>query len=127
VADKPEKKPTREEVFEEVIEALSARYLPEGVKDESGGPPIVPVAVPQEDDEAFALPLRGLEQAGIGRIEVFLEVLRVELGQARRDIDRVEQREAESRSNVSEAQVYKIVLGIIGALVAIDVLMRVLG
>lgn len=108
-------------VVAEAVEALLSGYLPDDVRTELDGNHQTPLPVPYELNQ---LQVRALRQAGVDGGQIEARILKVEVDQLRRDIERLERtQEAQGESSLSEGRVYVIVGGSLAALVTMVALL----
>jgi hypothetical protein len=108
-------------VFAEAVEVLLTGYLPDDARAHLDGSHPSPSPTPYELNQ---LQVRALRQAGVEAGQIEARILKVEVDQLRRDIERLERtQEAQDKSSLSEGRVYAIVIAALGALVTMVALL----
>ncbi|HEX7278617.1 MAG TPA: hypothetical protein VF255_03235 [Solirubrobacterales bacterium] len=119
--------PGQAKAFAEAVEALLMGYLPDDVRAELDGnlPAASSASAPYELNQLQA---RALHQAGVDGGQIEARILKVEVDQLRREIERLERvQQAQAESSISEGQVYAIVAVALGALIAMVGLLALFG
>jgi hypothetical protein len=116
VSSKPESEPTGDaRVVAEAVEALLANFLPDEVRGSFDGN----LPTPFGQAELTPLQCRALQQADVDAGQVAAQILKVEVDQLRRELERLERTlTRQDDKNISEARVIVLVFLVLSALVA---------
>lgn len=112
MTERPELEGPSDPVLAEAIAALAAALLPEEVRERLDGK--VPASVVVRGELPVLL-RKGFEQAGIGRTEVAMQTLQIELNHLKEGIQRLERTQ---EKGMTDSRVVTLVLAVMAPLLA---------